>query len=279
MTLTTDTYWSADGVALNTLAFNIETLAGRLGVPSMRGTDEIIPHAEGERFVPKVVGPNVVTLAMWVRGANENGVVPSNKEAEFQENWRTLHKLFWQPRRQITLQKRFWYGGAIRTASAKAQFAGGLEPGMLGRNAAKFTVDLKIHRGFFFDDNLQTNNLVSGHQNVNFLGDYWTHDFHLLINGPQSASDVQIINWTTGHSVTFDAGLSSIASGAYVDIDVLNWTAYKVPSGGGQIDVSPYLEASGGDTAWFGAAPGVNDIQLIKPGTGAVSLQSRAAWL
>src|SRR5262245_27937097 len=99
--LTTDEYWEVDGIDLHTLAFNIESLNGRLRVPTLRGQDIVIPYAVGEMFVPKVTGSRILTLRMWIQGADADGNIPSNRQAQFEENWRTLHRLLFTPGRQF----------------------------------------------------------------------------------------------------------------------------------------------------------------------------------
>lgn len=275
---TTVETWAVDGVILNTLAFNIETLEGRLRMPQMRGADIVIPYAEGERFVPKVAGPRVLTLRMWVQGADDDGHIPTNRQAEFEKNWRTLHTLLFQPGRQFILTKKFYdSNGALKTASALGQYVGGLDPTMLGRFAAKFTVDIKLANPYFYDAAYTTINLVNGHQNVNIPGDAPTKNIKVTFNGARVKP--RVINWTTGDYLEYDRA-AGLLTDTRVEIDVPNWQAFYFPVSGPAQDGSGFIAASGGSPMWFSANHGINDIELASnSGIGTTQLQVKGAWL
>lgn len=157
MTNSTPTYWSVDGESLQTYAYNIQTWGGDAqGVPPLRGDDVTVPFAEGELWQEKVPGARTISFNMWVVGANPDGSLPTEGSSRelFERNWRKLRALFWNPRKQITLTKRFkdWNTGQIVSASAKAQFASGLQPTMNGTQRAQFTVQLKLTDPFFYGD-------------------------------------------------------------------------------------------------------------------------------
>lgn len=154
---TTETYWSIDGVSLQTYAFNISTWGGDAqSVPNLRGDDLTIPYAAGDVWLDKVPDARTISFGMWVIGANEDGTLPvegSSREL-FEKNWRMLKKLMWTPNRQVNLTKRFrdWNTGEIVEATAKAQFAGGLQPTMNGTQRAQFTVQFKLADPFFYGE-------------------------------------------------------------------------------------------------------------------------------
>ena len=274
MTLLTDIYWDVNGQNLNNWAFNIETLEGRLRGGTMRGSDVVIPYAPGERFTPKVVGSRIITLAMWVRGTTEDGVVPANRQAEFESNWRKLSSLLWNPRQQLTITKRIWVDGSLRTVVAKGQFVGGLEPTMMGRFAGRFTVDIKLHYPWFLDQAYNTVNLVNGHQNVVIPGEVETNQVMVTFNG--SRDTPEITNWTTEDSLVYDAQL---LSGTRVEIDVMNWQAWYYPTSGSFQDHAAKVVATGAVPMWMALIHGTNDLQLSSiTGTGTTQLQYKAAW-
>lgn len=274
MTLTTDTYWDVNGTPLHTLAFNIETLSGLTRAPSLRGSDVVIPYAPGERFTPKVVGSRILPLAMWVRGADDDGVVPENRRAEFEANWNQLFKLLFNPRKQLTITKRIWVDGSLRTVVAKGQFVGGLDPRMFGRSAAKFTVDIKLQYPWFIDTTYTTYNLVNGHQNITVPGVSDTNQILLTVNGARN--EAHITNWTTEDSITVHRNL---VSGSRVEVDVMNWEAWYYPTSGPAQNTSSLIEAAGSVPMWMALEAGVNDIEVQSTsGAGSIQLQAKGVW-
>src|SRR3982751_4903714 len=100
MVVTTTETLTVNGVVLNTLANNIETLAGRLRVPSYRTENLIVPSKHGELWVPnKKFQTNTIPLPMWVLGCNDDGEIPSGSTAriEFYARVDELVTLFKSP--------------------------------------------------------------------------------------------------------------------------------------------------------------------------------------
>lgn len=281
MTNTTPNYWSADGTSLQTYAQNIETLGGtRRTPPKFRGTNITIPYRPGTKWVPKVADERILTLAMWVKGCLADGSAPTGEtEAQqFDDNWRTLSGLLFTPGRQFVLQKHFSIGGgSIQSASALAEFSTGLEPTMIGRNAAKFTVDIKLADPYFYDDAYTTFNLVNGANAVVLPGDTDTLHEIITINGPRTNPVIQLTFPTRIAQQVEYAGV--IGSGDVVTIDVNNWIATTVPSGGAPFDSTGKLEHAG-SSSLFALAPGTNSVHLASDSgtTGTVQLQGKGAW-
>lgn len=277
MTNTTPTFWEAQGQSLQTFARNLDTFEGRLLPASMRGSDIVIPYQPGETYVPKVVGSRILTLRGWVRATDPDGVYPNGsaaKAALFDENWRALTSLLWTPGRQFQLKKRFNVAGEVRSATALAEFVGGLAPTMIGRNAARFTVDLKLADTYFYDDILVTTPLVNGNQNVTVLGDAVTNVIDLSINGARD--EVTIRNNTLGMELQYNA---DILTGDLVEIDVKKYRSVTTPDGQVGFKSNATILHSG-SPQWLGLAPGVNQINLASDfGTGLVSMRHRGAWL
>lgn len=265
MVNTTDEYWAANGVSLQTYAQNITTFTGRLAPPKFRGEDIVIPYAEGERFIPKVAGSRIITLQMWVRQYGTDA---------FDDNWRALRNLLWNPKAQLTLQKRFRVAGVVRTASAYAQFNDGLEPSMIGRNGAKFSVDLKLTDPYFYDDAASTFPLVNGQQNIVLPGDAETQRLQLTINGSRTNAIVR--NNTLGQQVEYHDPLTS---GSTALIDVKAFSATTTPSGGAAF-VSTGKVRHTGAPYFLGLAPGTNSITVSSSsGAGTIQLVARGAWI
>lgn len=112
------------------------------------------------------VGYSAVTM-------NEIGVETSQQI--LRDNWRRLMKLLWTPYRQIALTKR-WTDeyGEQHTATAMAQFSGGLKPDVGGGGTRlEFSVDLTLADPFFYDVAPQVISMNLGDQVYReVLGDY-----------------------------------------------------------------------------------------------------------
>lgn len=271
---TTSTFWDVSGQSLQTLAFNISTQGGRMSPPPLRGEDIIVPYALGERYVPKIAGSRIIPLSMWVRGRGEDGELDGPEDRKFQENWRMLRNLLWRGGEQFELTKRFYIDGVLRTAVAKAQFWGGLEPTMKGPRAAKFSVDLKLADPYFYDSELDTVNLTNGTTVVVARGDVATQNIKITING--SRTNTKLVNSTLGLQVEYPEALTS---GSTAIIDVPNWEALTTPSGVPTYDSSGKVTHTGADV-WFALKPGDNSLILSSSaGIGSVQVQSRGAWI
>jgi hypothetical protein len=267
MVNTTDLYWSVDGVSLNTHAQNIESLAGLMAPPEMRGEDQLIPYAIGEKWVEKIPDSRILPLGMWVIG---------NTRDEFDDNWAALVKLLWTPGRQFNLTKRFRRGGITYSATAKAEFVGGLQPSMIGRKGAKFTVDLKLADPYFYDDALTTLTISSARANYTVLGDAPTHNLEFVIDG--SRGPLEFINWTNDHDMILSR---ATASNELTRIYTQYWQAWREVDGGGINDISSMVRHNGGNM-WMTLDPGINDIQMVESapvGTGLIQIKARGAWL
>lgn len=269
----TDEYWEVDGTSIQTNAYNIETLGGRNTPPPLRGDDEEIPHRYGERWLPKVAGSRTISLAMWVVGANPDGSIDKQRRDIFDDNVRKLQSLFWTPGRQFQLKKRFRYAGAMRSATALGEYAGGLEPEMIGRYGAKLVVNVKLADPYFYDDVEVSTNLGAS-TNVTVLGDAVTHNINVTINGARKTPRVR--NNTLGMEFTYNGEL---LTGARLEAAVREYRATYFPSGGaGQRASASMVHA--GDPLWLGLKPGVNAMVVSSAtGTGTVVMKHRGAWL
>lgn len=268
-------YWEVDGVSLQTYAFDITTIGGdRLAPPPLVGDDIVLPGTAGEYWVPKEIGARTITLGMWVIGADEDGFAPTGSNAaQFDTNFRKLRNLLWNPYRQVTLTKRFYVDGELKTASAQAQFVSGLNPTMNGRARAVFSVDLRLTDPFFYGPEVVTN-LTTGSQTVEVEGDARTNNIQLTING--SRVNPKVRNSLLDVDVEY---FGSLSSGDSVEIDVKAYTAVVDPATGANFNGIGAIRHSG-NNSWLLLEPGDNTIVLSSDsGTGAVVMTHRAAWL
>lgn len=305
MTNTTETFWDVDGVSLHTYAFNIETLGGdRAAPPPVRGDDVLVPYLPGTRFVPKVPDARVMTLGMWVIGANEDGTVPDDGDARlaYEYNWRMLRKLLWRYRTQFTLTKRFWVptqdlvdagvslagktqrgSNTLIEASAKAAFHSGLAPAMDGPARARFTVDLRLSDPYFYGEQVTipfSTSTAPGDpgptQTRKILGDDRTTDITFALEGPLTAPQFTVTSDSVNPYIRY---ATVIADGDDVMIDVKRFRAQHTDT------LSTYWSSGYvshyGDRPWFYLDPD-DDATIaltVQSGTGVGALTYRPAWL
>lgn len=155
---TTPEFWDADGHGLSTMAYNIETFTGRVSIPTTRGQNIVAGNRPGAKWVKKPADQRKITLAMWVRGGDEWGAVQFPQltaEQIFNQNVRTLQRMFAQYGRQIILTKRVNYPEGILKMSTAVEPTGEMNLDMHGRTAAAFTVDLLAADPFWYEDQSQ----------------------------------------------------------------------------------------------------------------------------
>jgi len=294
----TETFWSVDGVSLQTMAWNITSLGGdRMAPPKVRGDDVVIPYQPGATFQPKVPDVRTISLGMWVIGADENGLIPQNENARrtFDRNWQKLRKLLWRYRQEFTLGKRFWVPSAdlvsagaqsqaIRTeggwsliyAETKAYFVDGLAPQMAGPARASFTVDLRLCDPYFYSAPISKSfTVASPTQSLSVLGDDRTHNISISFGGPLTNPRMTATNYSGTPYFEYGAAL---VSGAVAEADVKNFKIQKTQSGVVS-PVSGYAKNSG-SKFWFYLDPGSANLHLsVTSGTGSANLSYRPAWL
>jgi hypothetical protein len=275
MSNSTAEFWDADGVSLNTFAFNITTLGGdRMAPPPLRGDDITIPASPGQRWMPKMVDGRTITLGMWVIGAEEDGTAPvdGNRKAQFDENWRKLRNLLWTYDREIVLTKRFYVGGVLKTASARAAFAGGLNPKMDGQQRAAFTVDLYLADPYFYSAvEVET---LSASETVTLEGDDVTRAVTFEIVGARDSPTIR--NDTLDVQFQYNADIPTLDQ---VDIDVKAYTSTTYPDGGSAFNSAGSILHSG-SPSWFMLRPGTNLIEVTSDsGIGVVTMSYQEVWL
>lgn len=277
MTIASDEYMEVDGTPLQTYAMNIETVGGTRRSPTkFRGENKKVPHRRGARFVPKVPDQRTLSLNMWVRGCDDDGNIPVGRtsRALYEQNLDRLMNLLWRAEDdQMVLTKRVFKGEAISPVDALAEFAGGLEPTMIGRRAAKMTVDLLLADPYFYDRSYTTVNLVNGNNTIVVPGTAKTTKIKVTINGARNVTRIR--NVTYGVDTTYNDSLNA-GDVALLDIDSFN--AYKTPSAQTQVKMNTKIVHQG-DPEWLYLKPGTNVIALSSTsGAGTVQLQYKAAW-
>lgn len=269
--ITTDEWWEVDGQNLNNMAFNIETIGGRWRSNRMRGENVRVPNRPGTIWIPKAPDEKELSLAMWVRGADEDGLIPINKPnklAQFNENYRKLMKLFGVRTRLISVTRR-WYEGvttpAIKTATALCELVNVMDLTMIDRFAGRLIVNLNLPEAYFFGTQITPALPVGAGTIVANDGDDVASTMTIRFNGP--LSNPVLTNATPSPDVWVKYG-GSISAGQYVDLDTKEFTA--ITSGGA--NVIGAISHSGAKR-WMELAPGNNSFTLATDsGAGTVTL-------
>lgn len=275
MANTTETYWSVNGVSLQTLGFNISTKGG-IEPPPLRGDDDKIPYRVGQVLNERIPDSRTLPIKMWAIGLSEDGTVGAfGPRAEYEKNYRKIRDLIWNQGRPIQLTKRWMdYGsGVVKFATATAVYSGGLGESMTGPARATFGFDLWLADPFFYGD-WETVNFTavsSSTQTPTILGDYPSTIATLQINGART--NPRLTNVTEGHYVNL---ATTIAAATNVILDIDQWTATR--------SVAP-VEAIGGVTHfghkhWLSLRPGPQQLTLSSSaGAGSAVLRYKPRWL
>lgn len=156
MTVTTEEEWKVNGTTLNTFAFNIETLSGRDNIPPRRGDNIIIPYRPGRLWVEKQPDERPLTLAMWVKDSDADGVRASTstaRRAKLRDNIETLKNLFGVYDTLLSLERKMRLGSGLTTRTAQVECVGMLPFEWEEQHDwfAKFVVELVMPDPFWYE--------------------------------------------------------------------------------------------------------------------------------
>jgi hypothetical protein len=254
MTNTSTIPVTIDGVRLDTLAYNIETLEGRMSFPGSRGENAIVPGDDGSIFIPnKSFEDTTKTLKMWVRGADVNGTVPimSTRMTEFRSNMDRLFRLFAKKNALIDMRQT-WPAGDIQWLCTVDE-AFDLSTANAHNPLAKFAVVLKCPGVFGQDVNTTDYASASGLSPavVLTLTGYGAstapiRDAIIVVRGP--ATNPRITDVATGAWVQYSG---TIATGTDWRVDCGIWdtrtgSAIGLSGGGGTVQVGNTSYGAGG---------------------------------
>lgn len=157
MVNTTTELLTVDGVVLNTLAKNIDSLTGRLRVAGLRGENAQVPGRHGTIWSrTKVYDEGEITLPMWVAGCNDDGEIPSGQTSRklFYTNLDKLTNLFGYKNRLLDVRHRLpsgvWRQALCEVVESYDFTTDAVNP--IGR----FSVVLKVPEVFFRDVDTST---------------------------------------------------------------------------------------------------------------------------
>lgn len=202
------------------------------------------------------------------------------------DNWRRLRRLLWNPGRQVALTKR-WRdeAGVLRTATALAEFAGGLSPDvMAGGTRGEFSVDLLLADPFFYDSAPQAVTVPANgaQQQVTVLGDYRSRKVMIDWAGKMTGLTLTA---SDGVSLTVNDPASADPIGSLVSwhVDVEKFVATKRVNAGGIPALLPWTGnvVHAGAKEFFSLAPGLLGLGAVSslPANTPVTIVYYPAWL
>lgn len=269
MNTTTETL-TVDGVVLNTLAKNIESLTGRLRAPALRTSNVIVPGRHGALYTPnKKFDQALITLPMWVVGSDDDGAIPggSNARREFFKRVDELAELFKRPGlRDVRWTKA---DGSVRQCFAEAldvmDFTTDAGPRGL------FSVNLTVPAAFWQDVSTLTQTFASA------TGASVVATSFAAATAPMEDLLWQLTGPWTSPRLTFADGsyvayAAAIPAGQSLTIDSGNW---ELTGGGGLTPDYTKLTHDGVDAYWA-ALPSDNQTVTLS-GTARTSATSLAA--
>ena len=221
-----------DGVRLDTLAYNIETISGEDLIPGVRSNDIALPGRHGSvPILGKKFDNSRYIQSMWVNGCNVDGTLPPVlRRNEFRKNLDTLKALFGKRNALITVladigdgTKREAFAQCLSTVDFSVS---GVNP--LGR----FVVELDIPAVFWRDTADVDFDSLTG-VTTSFAVNLATYagatgimeDLYIVIDGPCNAP--KLIDNATGHYVQYTGNLTA---GQQWVVNTTLWTS-KVGAG------------------------------------------------
>lgn len=218
---------TVDGVRLDTYAWNIETLTGRMSMPAVRGGNAQVPGRHGSIWTPnKTFDDSAIKLAMWINGCDVDGGIPggSSQLAELRKNADSLTRLF--GKRSGLLDVRQTWPGGVRQILCEVVQAFDMSARAVGP-MGKFNVILEAPDVFWRDvstsDYASATGLASGVSLT--LAPYAgatapIEDGIFVVRGP--ATNPRIMDNASGTWVQLNG---TIAAGTDWQVDAGNWTS------------------------------------------------------
>jgi hypothetical protein len=267
VTITTDEILTANGVVLNTLAYNVGSLTGRLRTPARRGDNVTVPGRHGAIRTPnKRFDQGEIVLPMWVVGADEDGLVPAFGPGRDQlfANVDMLTRIF--STETVDLVHTLPDGSQRRLLGEPSEAIDFTS--MAGGGRAEFAVTLRVP-GAFWTDIADVSASFAGE------GAWSVAEF----DGATAPMDELAVTFTGGTNPRVQAGnvwlqySAVLAATESITLDCATWTL----SGGGGL-VPDYSRVDhAGDGRWFVLPPGVTSstpsVEVSQTGIGAMTTQ------
>lgn len=276
-------YWQpahqATETNLQTLAWNITTLGGRLRMAGRRGENVLIPFREGRLWVPKTYEETELTLAMWVVGCEQDGSIPADPSDQFWENVEVLKRLFWTDRALGILSYDHRTAGVRVFGEAEIVDEIDFQTDA-GATRAAFTVDFVLPKVWFrpsvfegpAEPQLRSDESTWSRE---FASDVPIKDGLVTFSsaGGSSSANPTLFNESLSNTDHWVRYASVLAVDDVVVIDVGEWNATL----NGTDDVSNNLNWSG-QPEFFQVIPGENDFRFTGEGITGVSVQAKGRY-
>jgi hypothetical protein len=289
---TTVEFWEIDGVSLSEEGWNVTTLAGRYNVPPLRGDNATFAYVEGQEFRRKIPDARTLILNMWTTGVEPySGAAGDDQMRKWNDNWHFLCQLFWTPRREVTITRRWLRTDgqsgvpSLHVHTAKAQYSGGLEPTMTGRFRSVFNVELRMSDPFFYGQEIVSGPIGRGDTDTVYNpGDYVAASRHLFVDLLGPLSYPELVNATPDPDVRVKYN-GNIPDGQTVTLDVRAFTATAaveevfIPENPLTKNRVGFIRHSG-TRSWMGLERGNNELTLnATSGTGHAIVRFRPPYL
>lgn len=271
MTLTTAETITVNGVALNTLAKNVESLTGRLTGPARRTQNLLMPGRHGAIWTPrKRFDQGLITLPMWVKGCDDDGSIPTGSSArkEFYKRIDELTGLFGN---QDLLDIRHTLpDGSVRQCFAEVLDV--IDMTVVGVSPlALFGVSLNIPSSFW-QDLFPLSQGFTGTVDIKQItlfagGTAPMDDLVYTVVGP--ITSMRLTDEIAGGDTWFQYN-GAIGAGQGMIIDAGQWTL--VGTGGYVPDYS--LAQHLGDSRWLSLTPSLPNPKIHMTGTGKTAATS-----
>lgn len=261
MTVSTAETVTVDGFVLNTYAYNISTLVGRLSTPDVRTKNIEIPGRHGTlRVRNKKFQQNLTTLSMWVKGAMPDGSVPTQKISRrlFYENVDMLMQIFTRRSGLLNIQQ-VMPDGSVRQCNAEVLAV--IDPQSTSSNPlAKFNVALTIPDVFWTDLNSVTYTSAAGLGTSQILtlspfigATAPMEDLTFTVTGQVSQFKLQTLE--NGSPLEIDCWVQYNAAVASTNTLTLNTSNWTLGFSGGSTPTVANVSHSG-SARWLSVQPG-----------------------
>lgn len=263
-------YWDVDGFSLNEQLQNLRSWGGsREEPPPLRGSDQTIPYAYGDKYVEKVPGARQLVLDGWMADSDVQ---------RLRQRWRAFRSLLWRPGEQFPLTRR-WLpgnGGALVVATGLAAYVSGLEPIMTaGGSRLEFKVTLNMADPFFYGTEETIAFTGVGSKTVAVKGDYASKKIKAEFVTTQVNPSLAVF---LGSVKSNTLGYTTVGAGATATVDSETWRATELLSGA-TTKTSGKVSHSG-RTEWLWLPPKATRIDYARTsGTGSASVKYRPAWI
>lgn len=280
MVTTTTELLTVDGVVLNTLAKNVESLTGRLRTPAKRTANVTVPGRHGSvRTSGKMFSENILTLPMWVLGCDDDGAIPEDEteRTEFFARINELTRLF-IGRDEILDVRHTLPDGSVRQCFADVMDAIDFTT-ETASPIGRFGVSLVVPGAFWQDLDAHTQEKSAEPASATFSAFAGAtapmEELVATIEGPWNNPR---LTFEDGSWVQYNEAFSA-AQGVAIDSE--NWSLSGI---GGYVPALTKLEYSGTSSRWFSvpaseAAPRVTFGGTARTAASSLTLAGRRKFL